>query len=282
MRTVGSGARLARSCLLLGVILVTAPAGAADVEPDVVNAGSDLATVTLPRGLSLYKPNYALPLTWSDGADGSADAEFKYQLSFKYQVARTPVYVAYTQTAFFRWLDDENSRPFRETNYNPEAWYRFRPGRLRPDWLGLDIGFEHESNGEKLPQSRSWDRTYVRAWFDQQAWYGSLKVWSRVPEGEPSTPEDPDGDDNPDIVEYYGHHELHLEYTFEGGARLSATTRYAFSDNHGALRLDYAWPTGTRTGSGYWYLQLFTGYGESLETYREKRTRIGIGFALLN
>ncbi len=280
MRTIGPGARLALFLFLAaagtatGSSVASAEDGASS-EPDV-----NLATITLPEGLSLYRPNYALPFTWSDDADGSADMEFKYQLSFQYQVARTPVYVAYTQTAFFRWLDDEDSRPFRETNYNPAVWYRFRPGRLRPDWLGLDIGYEHESNGEDLPESRSWDRTYVRAWFDQQAWHGSLKLWSRIPEGKPSTPEDPDGDDNPDIVDYYGHHELHLEYTFEDGERLSATSRYSFSDQHGALRLHYAWPTGT--GSGYWYLQLFSGYGESLETFRENRTRIGIGFALLN
>lgn len=291
MRTIGRGPRLVlRTALaaslpgLIGflacAILVPAPAAASEEEREAANVDPELETLTLPRGLSLYKPNYALPLTWSDDAAESADAEFKYQLSFQYQVARTPVYVAYTQTAYLRWLDDENSRPFRETNYNPEIWYRFRPGRLQPDWLGLDIGYEHESNGEDLPESRSWDRTYVRAWFDQQAWYGSLKLWSRVPEGDPSTQEDPDGDDNPDIMEYYGHHQLQLEYTFEDGERLSATSRYSFSDHHGALRLDYAWPTGT--GSGYWYLQLFSGYGESLETYRENRTRIGIGFALLN
>lgn len=280
MRTIGRGARLALFFALAGAGLVMQPAMAsaddeASSEPDI-----NLATITLPEGLSLYRANYVLPLTWSDDADGSEDIEFKYQLSFQYQVARTPVYVAYTQTAYFRWLDAENSRPFRETNYNPEVWYRFRPGRLRPDWLGLDIGYEHESNGEDLPESRSWDRTYVRAWFDQDNWYGSLKVWSRVPEGDPSTPEDPDGDDNPDIVDYYGHHELRLQYTFDDGDRLSALSRYSFSDHHGALRLDYATPTGA--GSGYWYVQLFSGYGESLETFRDQRTRIGIGFALLN
>ncbi len=255
-------------------------AAASENDGGASSAADDLATIQLPEGLSLYRANYALPITWSDDAAGSEDVEFKYQLSFRYQVARTPVYVAYTQTAYFRWLDDENSRPFRETNYNPEIWYRFRPGRLRPDWLALDIGFEHESNGEEQPASRSWDRTYVRAWFDQDRWSGSLKVWSRVPDGEPSTPEDPDGDDNPGIVDYYGHHELRLEYTFDDGQRLSAMSRYSFSDHHGALRLDYAWPTGG--GSGYWYAQLFSGYGESLETFRDKRTRIGIGFALLN
>lgn len=259
--------------------LGTHPAAAADEdEQESTQTDRSPGTITLPQGLSLHRPNYALPLTWSDDADGSEDIEFKFQLSLQYQVAATPLYVAYTQVSYFRWLDDENSRPFRESNFNPEIWYRFRPGRLRPDWLGLDIGFEHESNGEDLPESRSWDRGYARAWLDRGQWDGSLKIWERIPEGDKATQDDPSGDDNPDIVDFYGHHELRLAYTFADGDRLSGLSRYSFSDGRGALRLDYAIPT----GGGYWYLQLFTGYGESLETFKENRTRIGIGFALLN
>lgn len=280
MRTTGYGARLARSFSLIAALLSTGPLAAAEEEPQSAATEPGRGTIQLPAGVSLYRSNFALPITWSEDADGVEDVEFQFQLSFQYKFVDTPVYIAYTQVSYFRWLDDENSRPFRETNYNPEIWYRFRRGRLWPDWLGLDIGFEHESNGESQPQSRSWDRANVRAWFDHRQWRGSLKLWSRVSTAdEPSTPENPGGDDNPDIIDFYGHHELRLGYTFDNGDRLSAVSRYAFSDERGALRLDYAKPTGG--GSGYWFVRLFSGYGESLETFRENRTRIGFGFALL-
>ena len=267
--------------LALGAALAVAaqPIQAEQAAAEPGASADDRLTLSLPEGLSLHRPNYALPLTWSEDADDEGDAEFKFQFSLKYQILQTPFYAAYTQEAYFRWLDEDDSRPFREINFMPELWYGFRPGRLEPDWLGLDIGIEHQSNGESQPESRSWNRAYVRPYFQRGPWQASLKVWSRfgAPD-EPSSPSNPDGDDNPDIVDYYGRHELRLDYTFADGERLSLLTRYSLSEGRGALRLDYAWPTG---GNGYWYAQLFTGYGESLETFRENRTRIGIGFALM-
>lgn len=262
------------STLCLGLALL---AGAA-VAGDESETGESV--LTLPKGLSLYRPNYLLPVTLPDDAEDEGDVEFKFQLSLQYQIAESPVFAAYTQESYFRWLDADDSRPFREVNHKPELWYRFRPGRLEPDWLGLDVGIEHQSNGEDQPDSRSWNRAYVRPWLEQGPWWGELKVWARVgEEDEPSTPEDPEGDDNPDILDFYGHHELRLAYRFDDGQRVSALTRYAFDTGRGALRLDYAHPTG---GGGHWFVELFTGYGESLETFRENRTRIGVGFALMN
>ncbi|MEX1082008.1 MAG: phospholipase A [Halofilum sp. (in: g-proteobacteria)] len=236
-------------------------------------------SVDLPGRLELHRPNYVMPLTWTDESEGSEDVELNFQISLRHQVGDTPFYLAYTQESYLRWLDEENSRPFREINYSPEAWYRFRPGRLPMDWLGLDVGWEHESNGGAVGESRSWDRVYLRPWYEQGHWRGHLKLWYRIPEDEKDGSEDPTGDDNPEILDYYGHHELRLEYLFTGGSRLSMTTRYAFSENRGALQLQYAWPTPTR--ESYFFTQLFTGYGESLETFKSNRTRIGIGFALL-
>jgi phospholipase A1 len=265
-----------------GGLTLAAPAGAEEDEKDEQEVLEPPGgTIEFPGGLEVHRPNYALPLTWTDAAEDADDAEFEFQFSLKYQVASTPVYVAYTQVAYFRWLDEENSRPLREITYNPQVWYRFRAGRLVPDWLGIDVGYEHQSNGEDQPDSRSWDRVYVRPWFDEGRWSGSLKLWRRV-EGdeEPSSPSNPGGDDNPDILDYYGHHELRLSYTFDGGDRLAAVTRYAFSDDRGGLRLSYAHPTGA--GDSYWYVQLFQGYGESLQTFKQNRTRIGVGVALFH
>ena len=106
------------------------------------------------------KENYLLPLTWGNRAEGSADAELKFQFSFKQQLY-DGLYFAYTQKSFWRVLDGEDSRPFRETNYNPELFWRLL--RTTPEGLswGGDLGFEHESNGAREPTSRSWNRLYL-------------------------------------------------------------------------------------------------------------------------
>lgn len=267
-----------RATLLAPALLLAAGVAAAQGEGQP-NGGVELPPTELPGRLELHRPSYVLPLTWSDDAEGRADAELKFQISLRHRVGNTPVFLGYTQIAYWRWLDKDNSRPFREINFNPEIWYRFRPGRLEPDWLGLDLGFEHESNGESVERSRSWDRVYMRAFIDEGPWAGDLKIWWRRPVREKDSQTDPGGDDNPDILEYYGHHELSLAYTFAGGTRLTAMTRFAFSDERGAARLELATPTPTR--NSWFYVQLFSGYGESLETFRDKRTRLGIGFALL-
>ncbi len=255
---------------------------AAETESEQEPEPSGLALagepLDLPGRLELHRPNYVLPVTWTDNARNSDDIELKFQLSLRHQVARTPFYVAYTQESYLRWLDEENSRPFREINYSPEAWYRFQPERLPGDWLGLDLGFEHESNGGAVGESRSWDRLYLRPWFEEGPWRGQLRLWYRIPEDPKDGEEDPTGDDNPDILDYYGRHEARVEYRFADGDRLALATRYATSDERGSVLLEYAIPT---PGDSYFFVQLFSGYGESLETYRDKRTRIGIGFALL-
>lgn len=255
----------------------------AEADEAVIEAKPDLPSTDLPGRLELHRPNYIMPVTWTDRANGRSDAELKFQISLRHRIGDFPVYFGYTQVAYLRWLDEENSRPFREINFNPEIWYRVRPGRLWAgealDWLGLDLGYEHESNGEDLPQSRSWDRLYARPFFDSGPWHGALKVWYRIPESKKDSPTDPSGDDNPEILDYYGYHELNVNYTFTDGDWLSVTTRYAAANRRGSLRLEYATPTPTR--NSYFFFQLFSGYGESLQTFKENRSRIGFGFALL-
>jgi len=259
------------------------PRGPEPLEPPGAQpshrSGPDLPSTSLPGRLALHKPNYVMPLTWRERSSDAADVELEFQISLKHPIGPWPIYFGYTQTSYFRWLDEDNSRPFRETTYNPELWYRFRPGRLRPDWLGLDLGLEHESNGEDAPESRSWNRVYARPWADYGPWAVSLKLWYRLPEEAKDEPTDPEGDDNPRILEFYGHHELKVGYTMADGDWLELSTRYAFDAERGAARLRYA--TVTPEGSSYLYFEVFSGYGESLETFKRNRTRVGIGFALL-
>ncbi|MDZ7749243.1 MAG: phospholipase A [Halofilum sp. (in: g-proteobacteria)] len=258
-----------------------APA-AEPIPPEEPRSGPDLPSTNLPGALELHRPNYIMPLTWTDDAQGNEDAELKFQISLKHQVGDFPLYFGYTQTAYWRWLDEEDSSPFREINFNPELWYRVRPGRLPGDaldWLGIDAGYEHESNGETLPESKSWTASTCAPGWTTGAGARRSSSGTALPEDPKTSPSDPSGDDNPEILDYYGHHELKVGYTFADGDWAELTTRYASSDDRGAIRLRYAAPTPTR--DSYFFAELFSGYGESLETFKQRRHRIGIGFALL-
>lgn len=273
-----AGARVTLGCAALACLALGFAADAGAQDDDDSGDGFASTALELPGRLKLHRLNYVLPLTWPEDSHDSDDAELKFQISLLHQVGQTPFYLGYTQVAYWRWFDTERSRPFREINFNPEVWYRFDRGRLPVDWLGVDVGYEHESNGEGVADSRSWDRFYLRPWFEEGRWRGQLKLWYRLPEDPKKAPDDPSGDDNPDILDYYGHHEARLAYRFSGGDRLAVTTRYAYSDDRGSVKLDYAIAT---DGDGYFFFQLFSGYGESLQTYRASRTRIGVGFALM-
>ena len=233
----------------------------------------------LGKGLSLYKPNYFLPVSWSDLAEDDGDAEAQFQISFKQRIGNSHVFFAYTQVSFWRLWDNDDSRPFRETNFAPEIFYRLRAKKNPMGPFDLDIGFEHESNGQSLPESRSWNRLYLRPIFRTRDWQVQLKLWGRVlAKDRRSTVDDPDGDDNPDIIDFMGYHELLVDWNFAGQRRLSLMNRYNFREDNGALRLRYTEPTNVE--GFYWFLQLFHGYGESLIDYDREISRIGLGVAI--
>lgn len=118
--------------------------------------------------LQRYKPTFFLlgkPIT-------------KVQLSFKVQILRgVPLHFGFTQ--LMMWDLFKESAPFRDLNYNPELFYRLSISEEKK--RSLDVGLEHESNGKLEPDSRSWNRTYLR--YTQREtgkdhkWWWSLKVW---------------------------------------------------------------------------------------------------------
>lgn len=229
-------------------------------------------------GFSQHKPNYLLPLTWGNTAEATKDAEFKLQFSFKQQLYRE-LYFGYTQKSFWRFLDREESRPFRETNYNPEIFYRLqRPALSWGAWgvWGGDLGIEHESNGSRALTSRSWNRVYLAPFIEYGRLHAELKLWHRLSEDAKESPEDTGGDDNPDILDYYGHGELRLAYVNRWEHRSKLMTRFNFATQKGAVQLDYSMPTGTK--NLYVHAQLWSGYGETLIDYNRAITRYGIGF----
>ncbi len=251
-----------------------------------------------PYVLTPHKMNYILPVMTTNGInkeayssfdgyeENLADVETKFQLSLKVPlydkslfIEGDGLYLGFTLEAWWQIYSENLSKPFRETNYQPEVFY------IAPfDWhpfggnTGFVLGIEHQSNGRGTLLSRSWNRVYGHLLFEKDAFALSLKPWVRLSEEEKEFPFDPDGDDNPDIEDYMGNFELgmvyqwqDLEFTFGG--------RRNFSTKNGAAELGVTFPL---WGKLRGYAVAFNGYGESLIDYNYKQTRFGIGVTLNN
>ncbi|MCP3924217.1 MAG: phospholipase A [Desulfobacterales bacterium] len=239
---------------------------------------------------SAHKPNYILLYNHyhqsTDHDFPSTEAEIKFQLSFKHNIMWLDfgdLYIAYTQKSFWQTYDEANSRPFRETNYNPELFFR------TADWNGFnfDIGAEHESNGgtyvytsggEKIDKSRSWNRFYIIPRYKYNFGTSSFfqieyKLWDRVNEDPKTDDSDVTGDENPDIRDYYGLSELRAKLKL-GDFVLSTMARKNFNTKKGAFEANMSYPIITGL---YVNLQFFEGYGESLIDYNNRKTTYGIG-----
>jgi len=260
---------LARFLLPLLAALV-APALSSAVAP-----AGDFQLIHTGPGLTLHKELFMLPYTYSDEYNGR-HTEALFQLSAKHRLFDTRFYFAYTQISFWQAYDYRGSAPFRDTNYNPEIFYRLRPRAWGGGRLGADAGFEHESNGQRVPLSRSWNLFYFAPWYQRGNLLAYVKVRYRVPEEGKTSPDDAEGDDNPDITDYLGYSDAHVFYRFAGEHMLHATMRGVIGSGRGNASLAYSLPV-PRGESSYFVLRLSHGYGESLMDYRKSISRIGIG-----
>lgn len=267
-------ARPGRGSLGLGLLLLlcaSAPAIAADDGGDpfaftLIDAG---------RGLTMHKELYALPFTYADRYHG-ASTEAVFQLSAKHDLFGTGFYFAYTQISFWQAYDANGSSPFRDTNYNPEIFYRRPASRLGPVLAGCDAGLEHESNGQRLPLSRSWNLLYVAPHAHGERWLAYLKLRYRLPEDDKTSPEDALGDDNPDITDYLGYTDLHLYYALPRGHLLHLLVRGHLGSGRGNASLNWSFPVPGDV-EAWFVVRLFSGYGESLLDYDRPVSRVGVG-----
>lgn len=225
-----------------------------------------------------HKPNYILPLTWTfnDLSDRQGYG-IKFQISVKQRLIEFSgytIFFGYTQKSFWQAYDRDNSSPFRETNYNPELFLATPQFRTKWGDIKLFTGYEHESNGEVVPLSRSWNRIYLQGRISYPFFLADYKIWYRLPEKEKENPDDAEGDDNPDIHHYYGYSELTLKFNINQ-TQLGIMGRVNAIEQKGAIRIDLSHPVSDE--SVYWYMQYWHGYGESLIDYNRILTRFGIG-----
>lgn len=226
-------------------------------------------------GLSTHKEMYALPFTYSGRYNGK-ETEVQFQIGAKHDLFGTRFYFAYTQISFWQAYDTKASSPFRDTNYNPEIFYRWREYDIGSLKVGGDLGFEHQSNGQRVELSRSWNLLYAAPWFRGERWLAYVKARYRIPEAPKAYPGAAEGDDNPDITDYLGYTDIHLYYMAPKQVLLHLTVRGYVGTDKGNVSLNTSIPMPGDVAA-FIVLRLFSGYGQSMMDYNKSINCVGIG-----
>lgn len=239
-----------------------------------------------------YKENYALPFYYTGSPYNQVylnatpdnerikNMEIKYQLSFKVPIWKNifsslgSLYFAYTQLSY--WQAYSKFPFFRETDYEPELFFNYLlKYRLTNLWTfdAFNIGINHQSNGFGNMMERTWERVYLELIFSSNHCLISIKPWYVI--------SDPFYRMfNPDLANYLGYGEVTLAYRY---AHQVITLKLHSLVEQGGKRitgvLSYGFPI---TSYFYGYIQIFSGYGQSLIEYNHRTNSIGLGIALNN
>ncbi len=240
-----------------------------------------------------YRHNYVLPFYYTQKPYYSeyegqtpdnqrlTKSEVKAQFSIKVPIGGTMhllssgsdhFFLGYTQSMF--WQFYATTKYFRETNYEPEL---FLNHSFNKNWM-LTLGAEHQSNGQggnpeiKKAMERTWNRAYFDLSYANDHWYFSAKPWL--------TFADKGAQDlyNPDILDYMGHGRAYISYVNKNQeVDLMLRNNIESGFKRGAVKLNYMFPIHQYI---HGFVQIFSGYGQSLIEYNHYTNSIGIGFAI--
>lgn len=242
--------------------------------------------------ISLLKPNYILPAYFTFAPDDSVydghtpsgekirHVEFAFQLSLKVTVLsdieRYPLDLdaAYTQKSF--WQAYGPSAFFRESDYEPELFLQWGFDQDLPygwNWTDGSVGLVHQSNGKGGALERSWNRVFLDLTLSNGRWQVQIKPWYIIHDGTFER-------QNPDIARYLGYGEWILSYQWNG-QEIALLSRNNISSgfSRGYWQIGWTFPLLPALKG---YVQLSTGYGQSLIEYDHRTAGAGIGIALNN
>jgi len=233
--------------------------------------------------ISAYEPVYFLR--------GVNPEKSKFQISMKYRFINPSMalsqkypwsrgfFFAYTQTSF--WDLKSDSRPFDDTSYKPEAFFR-SPNLFSGKGLNhlfLQTGYQHISNGKDDELSRSTNIIYIHPTFifmHQKSGYGlmvSPKVWIDTNNNKY---------DNPDLFDYWGYFDLGVKFGKADGAVFETHWRKASKgDSFTAdltFPLDGLFPTHLQL---YLHAQYTESLAESLLHYQTRTHAMRLGFSIV-
>jgi phospholipase A1 len=198
---------------------------------------------------------------------------------------RDSLWFGYTQQSYWQIFTSSISRPFRNTDHQPEFMYILPmpadlPGGWRLRYGGVSLN--HQSNGQSLPLSRSWNRAILMAGMEKgERFTLTGRLWNRISDGD-------EIDDNPDIDKLVGRGELTGSWQVNKDHMLLLTLRHSLTgEPNGSYRLEWLRTLGGQNpngaGSGLrLHVQLFNGYGDSLVDYNRGRTVLSIGLSLVD
>jgi len=248
-----------------------------------------------------FQPNYLLPAHYSSRInvapgspthpDGGRFPEYRQteaelQLSLRAKAVEdfllpdADLWLAYTQQSIWQLWNSQYSAPFRSSDYQPEAIYVVpipeklgELGRSGWRWRMMTAGIAHESNGLGVPLSRSWNFAYLGTTFTREDFALNARFnWRAFEKGV---------NDNPNITDYIGNTELGAAW-LPGETTMQLTARTSFKSwNRGSLKFEWTRPVWSDKPDGLrWYVQLFSGYGETMLDYNHRQNSIGLGFTL--
>ena len=248
-----------------------------------------------------YRPNYILPVHLTSRINREPKSpnqagvplpdykriEAKFQLSLRTKALQDvgfeggDVWLGFTQQALWQIWNGKDSKPFRNSDYEPEVLYvvptpkAWRGLPFGWQWRYAQLGIAHQSNGQSDPLSRSWNRAYVGVGFERENLSLSTRLIHRFSENG-------DTDNNPDLIDYRGRSETQLNWA-SGTSTASLLYRSTLQGvKYGALQLEWTHPVfGDQPNGLRWYLQAFRGYGETLTDYNFRQTSFGLGVTFL-
>lgn len=231
--------------------------------------------------ISPYEPVY-----FDVGGQDSRMARFQISLKYRLFTPDDPqnpgfldnLYVGYTQTSL--WDLHSDSHPFVDTSFKPSIFWRqdalYRP-EGSPFFLGLQSGVEHESNGKSGDDSRALNFVYVQPELNYRFGHGSTLTFA------PRFKQYFNDEENPDYSDYVGYVDWKLRWAQDNGLVLTGLYRRG-KENRYSTQLEAAWPL-KRTFlnmNGYFHVQYFKGYNETLLGYNQKTgSQIRFGLALV-
>jgi phospholipase A1 len=248
-----------------------------------------------------YRANYVLPVHVTDRINRAPQspnqaivaqpnhkrAEAKFQLSLRTKLAQDvglpggDLWAAFTQHAMWQIWNGKDSKPFRNSDYEPELIYvapvpeGWRALPLGWQWRYAQLGLAHQSNGQSDPLSRSWNRINLETGFERGDWSVVARFLRRLKE-------DATTDNNPDLVAYRGRGEFQLNWAHDKHTAQLLYRTTLKDAKYGAVQFEWTYPVFSDQPNGLrWYVQLFSGYGATLTDYNFRQTSVGAGFSFL-